>query len=259
MSPEGTELQVERDWQDVLARSSVISRRRRRKRHVLVTAAALASLAAVAGPALTARGWLDGILPGSTISTKGPSASDVQRVMNPLPSGQPVALSQLRINAQQLTGLRRRGLTGVRRLSQTNGIAVYALDFKNRRSSYPWGPAGKRYTCYQAIPQGGENIWSGFSCPGLFDPVAGSVVVSNRLPTQADGAIIASGADGVVIRCQGGRAVRNLYTQPAAHNPGGPQRERSTGHRSSCSLREIRRAGGDSRMRFVLGASGVRG
>ena len=38
MSPERTELQVERDWQDVLARSSVISRRRR-KRQLLVTAA----------------------------------------------------------------------------------------------------------------------------------------------------------------------------------------------------------------------------
>ena len=133
MSLPGTEIRVEPDRQDVLARSSVGSRRRG-MRHLLVTAALIASLAAVAEQALAADGWLNSISPGTRLSAK-----EVQSLMNPRPAGQSTPLPDSQ-----------RVITGGRRLGQMNGFVIFALDFKNLQAHLVWGPVGRRYTCYTA-------------------------------------------------------------------------------------------------------------
>jgi hypothetical protein len=218
MSLPGTEIRVEPDRQDVLARSSVGSRG---NRQLLVTAALIASLAAVAGQALAADGWL------STIS----------------------------------------------------GTRLSALEFKNIEAHSIWGPAGRRFTCYNDSRLGRAKINGGMSCPGILGGlqfpspelpvvdmsltgadsahptmhtirltavvangirwvgvlgsdgnvygktrVSGNFAVSGILPWHADGPTVAYGADGAVIWCSGNRGTAILYAAAGCPQPPAPSR-----------------------------------
>lgn len=128
-------LYVEHDWQDVLARSVAVHHRDRRR--VIATAVIAAVLAASAGTALATSGWLDSISPGTPVPLTALSPNEIQNFEELNNDGVPASTSsQNSLPPQELAGYKRAGLTGLRRLGESQGLVFYVFDFQDGHHCY---------------------------------------------------------------------------------------------------------------------------